>query len=128
MKTAFYYGLRDTLVANDLDQASRIAYGSVRHRVVTLKGDLIETTGTMSGGGKQVRRGRMGQSVAVSQTQPEDIKQMEVDLEQLEKQLSNLRIKQNQLENQINALQPELGRMKVTYEKHITELEVSKHQ
>lgn len=45
VKTAFYYALRDTLVANDLDQASRIAYGSRRYRVVTLKGDLIETTG-----------------------------------------------------------------------------------
>lgn len=97
----------------------------MRHRVVTLKGDLIETTGTMSGGGKQVRRGRMGQSVAASQSQPEDIKQMEVDLEQVEKQLGGLRVKQNQLENQINALQPELGRMKVTYEKHISELKVS---
>ncbi|KOB66221.1 Structural maintenance of chromosomes protein, partial [Operophtera brumata] len=36
---AFYYALRDTLVASDLDQASRIAYGATRYRVVTLKGD-----------------------------------------------------------------------------------------
>lgn len=45
VKTAFYYALRDTLVACDLEQASRIAYGAQRFRVVTLKGDLIETTG-----------------------------------------------------------------------------------
>jgi structural maintenance of chromosome 4 len=63
VRTAFYFSLRDTLVANDLDQASRIAYGAQRYRVVTLKGDLIETSGTMSGGGKTVSRGRMGQSV-----------------------------------------------------------------
>lgn len=58
VKTAFYYALRDTLVANDLEQASRIAYGKKRWRVVTLKGDLIETSGTMSGGGKTVLRGK----------------------------------------------------------------------
>lgn len=45
VRPAFYYAIRDTLVANDLDQASRIAYGRVRHRVVTLKGELIETYG-----------------------------------------------------------------------------------
>jgi structural maintenance of chromosome 4 len=34
---AFYYALQNTLVANDLDQATRIAYGAQRHRVVSLK-------------------------------------------------------------------------------------------
>lgn len=47
VRTAFYYGLRDTLVAKDIDQASRIAYGARRYRVVTLGGDLIETTGNL---------------------------------------------------------------------------------
>lgn len=44
-KVAFYFALRDTLVADDLEQASRIGYGRVRHRVVTLKGEVIETSG-----------------------------------------------------------------------------------
>lgn len=47
VRTAFYYALRDTLVANDLEQASRIAYGAQRYRVVTIGGDLIETTGML---------------------------------------------------------------------------------
>lgn len=47
VSTAFYYALRDTLVATDLEQASRIAYGAQRFRVVTLGGDLIETTGVL---------------------------------------------------------------------------------
>ena len=42
---AFYFALRDTLVAKDLEQATRIAYGRQRHRVVTLNGQLIETSG-----------------------------------------------------------------------------------
>jgi len=44
-KNAFYFALRDTLVANDLDQATRIAYGAKRFRVVTLNGQLIDTSG-----------------------------------------------------------------------------------
>ncbi len=44
--TAFYYGLRDTLVAKDLEQATRIGmHGKTRHRVVTLTGNLIEAAG-----------------------------------------------------------------------------------
>jgi chromosome segregation ATPase len=39
LRPAFYYALRDTLAATDLEQASRIAYGQNRRwrRVVTLK-------------------------------------------------------------------------------------------
>lgn len=45
VRPAFYYALRDTLVASDLDQATRIAYGQRRFRVVTLDGQLIELAG-----------------------------------------------------------------------------------
>lgn len=43
IKLAFYYALRNTLVAKDLEQASRIAYGRDRRfgRVVTMAGQLI---------------------------------------------------------------------------------------
>ena len=43
--TAFYHALRDTLIAKDLDQATRIAYGKNRYRVVTLDGQLIDMSG-----------------------------------------------------------------------------------
>ena len=60
LEVAFYYGVRDTAVADDLDAASKIAYGgATRRRVVTLQGQLIETSGTMSGGGSKPRGGRM---------------------------------------------------------------------
>ncbi|RKP14746.1 RecF/RecN/SMC [Piptocephalis cylindrospora] len=65
---AFYHGLRDTLVAQDLAQANRVAFGSgggrggKRWRVVTVDGQLIEPSGTISGGGRQVSRGRMASS------------------------------------------------------------------
>jgi structural maintenance of chromosome 4 len=61
---ALYLGVGNTLVAPDLDTATRWAYEYERRwRVVTLDGKLIETTGTMSGGGKSPRRGGMLLSV-----------------------------------------------------------------
>ena len=57
---AFYYALRDTLVAETIEEARTVAlHGSHRWRVVTKGGQLIETSGTMSGGGSRVARGLM---------------------------------------------------------------------
>lgn len=125
VKTAFYYALRDTLVANNLDQASRIAYGARRYRVVTLNGDLIETTGTMSGGGRRQLRGRMGQSVAVSNVNPVDIQQMEQEVQQMEGTVRELRSKQAELETRINELQPQVKSMKIDLDKFTQELKVT---
>lgn len=62
---ALYLAVTNTLVAPDLETATRWAYDyKKRWRVVTLDGKLIETTGTMSGGGKAVARGRMKISVS----------------------------------------------------------------
>lgn len=57
---ALYLGVGNTLVAPDLETATRWAYDfGKRWRVVTLDGSLIEISGTMQGGGKSVRRGGM---------------------------------------------------------------------
>ena len=60
-RSAFYHYLRDTLVADNMNQATKVAYGAKRFRVVTLSGELIETSGTMSGGGRSKMTGKMGQ-------------------------------------------------------------------
>ena len=49
-------------MAENLQQANRIAYGATRHQVITLNGELIQTSGAMSGGGNPLR-GRMGTQV-----------------------------------------------------------------
>ncbi|KAL6945338.1 hypothetical protein ACO0QE_002788 [Hanseniaspora vineae] len=57
---AFYSVLRDTLVASNLQHANNVAYStSKRYRVVTLDGKMIDISGTMSGGGKQVSKDLM---------------------------------------------------------------------
>lgn len=46
IRQAFYFALRDTLVADNLDQATRVAYQKDRRwRVVTLQGQIIEQSG-----------------------------------------------------------------------------------
>jgi structural maintenance of chromosome 4 len=63
---ALFLAVGNTLVAPDLETATRWAYDfSKRWRVVTLDGKLIESSGTMSGGGKTVRRGGMRLSVCI---------------------------------------------------------------
>ncbi|XP_054270748.1 structural maintenance of chromosomes protein 4 isoform X2 [Macrosteles quadrilineatus] len=105
IRPAFYYAIRDTLVANDLDQATRIAYGRQRHRVVTLKGELIELHGTMSGGGGAPARGRMGQSVAMTvDMSPSEMGRMEQAVTDLEKRVRQLRNRTSQLEGTIETL------------------------
>ena len=64
---ALFLAVKNTLIAPDLETASRWAYEySKRWRVVTLDGKLIEIAGTMSGGGKSVRKGGMRLSVSLS--------------------------------------------------------------
>lgn len=47
VRLAFYFALRDTLVAKNLDEATRIAFQKEkRWRVVTLQGQVIEVSGT----------------------------------------------------------------------------------
>ncbi|SCU90344.1 LADA_0F03422g1_1 [Lachancea dasiensis] len=58
-KSAFYTVLRDTLVARDLTEANRVAYGKQRFRVVTLDGKLIDLSGAMTGGGNHKASGMM---------------------------------------------------------------------
>lgn len=59
-RNTFYYALRDTLVVENIDDAQKVAFGSqTRYRVVTLKGEIIEQSGTMSGGGGYQVHGKM---------------------------------------------------------------------
>lgn len=96
-RPAFYSVLRDTLIATDLNQANKVAYGKRRFRVVTLDGKLIDISGTMSGGGNYVAKGLMtlkSKSTANLDVYTVDaVKEMEVDLEEKEfsfKEASNL--------------------------------------
>lgn len=79
LKPALYLGVANTLVAPDLETATRWAYDySKRWRVVTLDGQLIETSGTMAGGGKSKRKGGMRLSHR-NKNAEDEVQDMEVD-------------------------------------------------
>ncbi|KAK0528142.1 Structural maintenance of chromosomes protein 4 [Tilletia horrida] len=87
ISAAFYFALRDTLVAPDLPTANRIAYGAKRWRVVTLDGQLIDKSGTMSGGGNRVARGGMSSKFAADEVTPEQMARLNNDLMAAESEL-----------------------------------------
>ncbi|XP_060192773.1 structural maintenance of chromosomes protein 4-like [Lycium barbarum] len=93
MKLAFFAALGNTVVAGDIDQASRIAYGGDREfrRVVTLEGALFEKSGTMSGGGGKPRGGKMGTSIRAASVSPEAISDAEKELSSIAENLDNVR-------------------------------------
>jgi structural maintenance of chromosome 4 len=99
---AFYKALRDTLVAQDLAQANRIAFGARRWRVVTLAGELIDSSGTMSGGGSKPRGGGMSSKLAADAVPPDVLRKYEQDCEgtvaQLAEATDDLRAAEAELE------------------------------
>jgi structural maintenance of chromosome 4 len=100
---AFYKGVGNTLVAKDLDQANRIAFGGQkRWRVVTLAGHLIDASGTMSGGGTKVMKGGMSSKLASDAVDPAVLRRYEKDAEeanhQLEELLADIKVAEEQFD------------------------------
>jgi len=125
---AFYYGLQNTLVTQDLDQATRIAYGRTRYRVVTLKGELIELSGTMSGGGRTVLRGRMGQKVVRNEPSSADIEELQSQLDSVFEECNKFRAQQQPLEQQIHVLSTVLKDMTIDKDKFNIEVQTLREQ
>ncbi|XP_077396706.1 structural maintenance of chromosomes protein 4 [Festucalex cinctus] len=117
VRPAFYFALRDTLVAQDMEQATRMAFQrDKRWRVVTLKGQIIEMAGTMTGGGR-VMKGRMGSSLNTEVSQVE-LERMESKLNENVSKLQGCQERKLQLEENVQLLRPQLRDMKNTLEKY----------
>ena len=119
---AFYSIMQNTLVAKDLEQANRIAYGAKRWRVVTLDGQLIDVSGTMSGGGTRVARGAMS-SRLVAETTKEQVQLLEVDRDTLENQFETFQAKQRELEGSLRDNQERVPKLETIIQKLDLEIE-----
>ena len=119
-RPAFFSVLQNTLVARDLEQANRIAYGARRWRVVTLDGQLIDVSGTMSGGGGRVARGGMS-SKLIPETSKEQVSKLEGDRNQLEEDLKVHLKRQQDLEVSLRSLSDQLPQLETAIQK--TDLE-----
>ncbi|KAG0563982.1 hypothetical protein KC19_8G073300 [Ceratodon purpureus] len=93
LRLAFYSQLGNTVVAKNLDQATRIAYGPAVEfrRVVSLDGAVFERSGTMSGGGGKPRGGRMGTAIRDSTVSREGMASAEKELEKVRVELAAIR-------------------------------------
>lgn len=137
-RAAFAKVLGNTVVAKDLEQANKIAYGKLRWRVVTLDGQLIESSGAMTGGGTRVSKGGMSSRMVSSETresvmkleQLESIKSAEMDkivaeAREVEHDLSKLTLELPSLETQQSRLSIEidaLGKQEMDLQTRIQEL------
>ncbi|TPX08142.1 uncharacterized protein E0L32_010209 [Thyridium curvatum] len=120
-RPAFYHALQDTLVAKDLAQANRIAYGAKRWRVVTLDGELIDKSGTMSGGGSSKKKGLMS-SKLVADTSKEQVDKLEGDRDSWEKKFQEFQDYQRQMETRLRELKEQIPQLETKMQKINLEL------
>lgn len=117
---AFYSVLQNTLIAKDLDQANRIAFGATRYRVVTLDGQLIDKSGTMSGGGNRVTKGAMSAKL-VADTTKEQVAKLEIDRDGLESQHRKIQDELESLQAELRLLVDAIPNIETRVQKHLLE-------
>ncbi|KAJ4142761.1 Structural maintenance of chromosomes protein 4 [Fusarium falciforme] len=121
-RPAFYHAMQDTLVATDLAQANRIAYGAKRWRVVTLDGELIDKSGTMSGGGTTVKRGLMS-SKLVSDVSKDQVAKLESDRDGWEAKFQEFQEYQRECETRLRELNEQIPQLDTKMQKLNLEIE-----
>ncbi|PHH83053.1 hypothetical protein CDD82_3711 [Ophiocordyceps australis] len=121
-RAAFYHSMQDTLVAQDLAQANRIAYGVKRWRVVTLDGELIDKSGTMSGGGSTVKRGLMS-SKLVAETTKEAVDKLEGSRDELEAKFQEFQDYQRECEANLRNTKEQIPALETVMQKMRLEME-----
>ena len=121
-RQAFYSVLQNTLVAQDLEQANRVAYGAKRWRVVTLNGQLIDKSGTMSGGGTRTARGAMSSKI-LNDVSKEQVAKLERDRDTEEDSLRDIQIKQEEIARAMKEMKDKLPSTDTMIQKHQLELE-----
>eukprot|EP01130_Rhizamoeba_saxonica_P012665 TRINITY_DN5371_c0_g1_i1.p1 TRINITY_DN5371_c0_g1~~TRINITY_DN5371_c0_g1_i1.p1 ORF type:complete len:1083 (-),score=299.78 TRINITY_DN5371_c0_g1_i1:22-2994(-) len=124
VKLAFYFSLRDTLVCDDIDIASRISTGeSKRWRVVSLNGIMYEKSGAISGGGRE-KRGGMSSTIIDSTVNPEEMRkearsymqeatQKSKELEELRRKFTYNEREIENIENKIIAIEESIPRLEI---------------
>ncbi|RCK64786.1 Structural maintenance of chromosomes protein 4 [Candida viswanathii] len=116
---AFYSKVYDTLVAPNLTEAKKVAYGAKRWKVVTLDGNVIDISGTMSGGGNYVSKGAMRSGSSGSVMSADELEGMKKKLHLMEQEVDRMTGDYNEkttMLDKLKKLKPE------------TEFEISKLQ
>ena len=86
---AFYYAVGDTIVVEDLESAKKLIG---KYRMVTLQGELLEKSGSMTGGT------RLRTGLSFSQNDDDELNKFKDRLKEMEQKLSSLENKKTSLE------------------------------
>lgn len=86
---AFYYAVGDTIVVEDLESAKRLIG---KYRMVTLQGELLEKSGSMTGGA------RLRTGLSFSQNDDDELNKFKERLKEMEQKLAALENKKSSLE------------------------------
>ena len=89
---AFYYAVGDTIVVEDLESAKRLIG---KYRMVTLQGELLEKSGSMTGGT------RLRTGLSFSQNDDEELNKFKNRLKDMEQKLASLENKKSSLETKL---------------------------
>ena len=123
LRIAFYFGLRNTLVVKNLDQATKIVYknGKAMWRVVALNGSLIDTSGTMSGGGNKVRKG--GMKAVVDNDARQHLTRSETKLRNIDSELVETRKQMNCQRNNLREVEKKLHKLSLKKDKIVIDIQ-----
>lgn len=110
---AFFYAVGDTLVVENLECARKLMG---KYRVVTLDGEIIEKSGSMTGG--SVRRS----GLKFSQNEDEELDKFKSRLKEMEKQAAELENKRITLEKKLETVRVDYSNTMTEYNKANMEL------
>lgn len=110
---AFYYAVGDTLVVEDLSCAKKLMG---KYRVVTLDGEIIEKSGSMTGGA--VRKS----GLKFSQNEDEELDKFKSRLKEMEKEVTGLENKRISLEKKLEEVRSNYSNTMTEYNKANMEL------
>lgn len=110
---AFFYALGDTLVVEDLSCAKKLMG---KYRLVTIDGEIIEKSGSMTGG--SVRKS----GLKFSQNEDEELGKFKARLKEMEKQSAELESKRVTLEKKLDEVRVNYSNTMTEYNKANMEL------
>jgi len=116
-RKVFAYVFGSTLVVDNVETARKVGVG--KERMVTLTGDLAETSGAMQGGFRTRRKGIGFQDKQIG----ENLKSLEIEIKDLASVVANLDVKRKNNEIRIGELRKERAEL----EADVIKLEKSLH-
>ena len=111
---AFFYAVGDTIVVEDLESAKRLIG---KYRMVTLQGELLEKSGSMTGGT------RLRTGLSFSQNDDEELNNFKTRLKEMEQKLGSLENKKTSLEEKLEDVRSKYSDAMSEYSKSKVELD-----